>query len=345
MNKNDTLAAYSDFKKWCKDNPHLDLDPRPHTHGGAIGDGGYISDEKTRIAFAAWRAAIKADRQQHQLTLDGVYTQRNALAIAFAKAAIAAGWVAGRGFDSGAPKGWSDDWRHVVYVDLPDGRQASWHMSPECVPLLDGLPEYIGAWDGTSIARDAEWCRFSYDRQQRGEPVAFSYELATTRSVDGKYVDWSPRLSYSMPDVPNGSIRSLQWLYAAPQPATPAQEPSDELKGLADRAYCQYIEQMSRPECKGVEYKLLKGTFGISELKAHNKAHEYLGRHRAFSEAYALLARYGQPVEPEGWQLVPKIPTVEVIAAMREAIVYDQETTGSVYAVMLEYAPKFGEEE
>lgn len=62
--KDETLSAYSDFTKWCRDNPHLNLDSRPHMHGGAIGDGGYISDEKTRIAFAAWRAAIKADRQR-----------------------------------------------------------------------------------------------------------------------------------------------------------------------------------------------------------------------------------------------------------------------------------------
>lgn len=59
------------------------------------------------------------------------------------------------------------------------------------------------------------------DRQQRGEPVAFSYDLATTRSRDGEYTHWSPRLSYSMPNVPEGSIRNLQWLYATPQPAAP----------------------------------------------------------------------------------------------------------------------------
>lgn len=58
------------------------------------------------------------------------------------------------------------------------------------------------------------------DRKRRGEPVAFSYELATTRSGDGEYIHWSPRLSYSMPDVPEGSIRNLRWLYDAPQPAS-----------------------------------------------------------------------------------------------------------------------------
>lgn len=78
-----------------------------------------------------------------------------------------------------------------------------------------------------------------------------------------------------------------------PQPAAPAQELSDYLKGLSDRAYCQYIDQMSRPENKGVDYKLENNKFGAFELAAHNKAHEYLGRHRAFSEALALLARHG----------------------------------------------------
>lgn len=64
MTKDDTISAYRDFTEWCKENPSFDLDVRLHTHSGRIGDGGYISDETTRIAFAAWRAAIKADRQK-----------------------------------------------------------------------------------------------------------------------------------------------------------------------------------------------------------------------------------------------------------------------------------------
>ena len=84
-----------------------------------------------------------------------VYTQRNELAIAFTKAALAAGWRAGRGID---PQG-DGGWQHVVYVDLPDGRQVSWHMSPDCVPLLDGLPEYPGKWDGKFTGRWPGWSK------------------------------------------------------------------------------------------------------------------------------------------------------------------------------------------
>lgn len=72
-------------------------------------------------------------------------------------------------------------------------------------------------------------------------------------------------------------------------------EALEELKGLADRAYCLYIENLRTPECLGWEHKVKTGKFGDMELKAHTKAAEFLGRHRAFSEAAdairALLAR------------------------------------------------------
>lgn len=64
MNKEEMIAIYKRFKKWCEDNPHLDLDPRLHSHNGPIGYGGYISHEKTAVAFAAWRAALEAAREE-----------------------------------------------------------------------------------------------------------------------------------------------------------------------------------------------------------------------------------------------------------------------------------------
>lgn len=92
-------------------------------------------------------------------------------------------------------------------------------------------------------------------------------------------------------DAENDRLCALLARYG--RPATPSLEPSDELRSLSDRAYCQYKDQMSRPENKGVDYKLENNKFGAFELAAHSKAREYLGRHRAFSEALALLARYG----------------------------------------------------
>lgn len=89
--------------------------------------------------------------------LNDIYTQRNNCAIAFAKAAVAAGWKAGRGID---PKQFDESWAHVVYIDLPNGKQVSYHIAPEQVPLMDGLPQYDGEWDGTFLGRDTDWAGF-----------------------------------------------------------------------------------------------------------------------------------------------------------------------------------------
>lgn len=68
------------------------------------------------------------------------------------------------------------------------------------------------------------------------------------------------------------------------------------------------------------------------------------------SHALALIAQYGQPVEPEGWQLVPKKPTHEMRLAGKHTIKGADTTFEGIlaeyaYLSMLEAAPKFGEEE
>jgi len=88
-------------------------------------------------------------------TMEDVYSERNALAIAFAKAALSAGWAAGRGVDTSREPG--DPWANVVYVSLPSGDQLSWHIAPDQVSLLDGLPFYPHNWDGTFLSRDPMW--------------------------------------------------------------------------------------------------------------------------------------------------------------------------------------------
>ncbi|MNO50337.1 hypothetical protein D3C76_407090 [compost metagenome] len=87
--------------------------------------------------------------------LNELYRQRNNLAIAFCKAALAAGWRAGRGIDTSKPDG--DEWANVIYVVLPGDTQVSWHIAPSEVHLLENIPEFDGKWDGTFIARDKNW--------------------------------------------------------------------------------------------------------------------------------------------------------------------------------------------
>ena len=72
----------------------------------------------------------------------------------------------------------------------------------------------------------------------------------------------------------------------------------EKLREAADKAYCDYILQMSRPECLGFEAKLKDGTFGKAELDAHVKAGELLGQHKAYATVFATPApdRVEKPV-------------------------------------------------
>ena len=74
------------------------------------------------------------------------YRQRNNAAIALVKMALMLGWPAGRGIDN--KKDNDMEWRHVVYIDLPNGEQVSYHMAPDDVIHLEGLSAYAGKWDG-----------------------------------------------------------------------------------------------------------------------------------------------------------------------------------------------------
>lgn len=89
--------------------------------------------------------------------LNGAYSQRNSLAVAFVKMALLQGWPAGRGVDGREEN--DMEWRHVVYVDLPNGAQVSWHMAPNDVKLLDGLPCYRGEWNGQWTAKEVDWIK------------------------------------------------------------------------------------------------------------------------------------------------------------------------------------------
>lgn len=101
--------------------------------------------------------AAQEEAKELRCRVNAVYLQRNELAVAFVKLTLLAGGVAGRGRDDKLET--DADWSHVVYANLPNGRQVSWHMSPDALPLLEGLPQYAGVWDGSFIARGTGWSR------------------------------------------------------------------------------------------------------------------------------------------------------------------------------------------
>ena len=45
---------------------------------------------------------------------------------------------------------WDDDWRWIVFIDLPTG-QATWHIHDSELPMFDHLPRLAGrTWDGNT---------------------------------------------------------------------------------------------------------------------------------------------------------------------------------------------------
>jgi hypothetical protein len=103
--------------------------------------------------FVSAIRSVAAERDALKTKVDSVYSERNRLAAAFARMALAAGFKAGKGVDPDETK-WP-----VIYVETPNG-QVSWHIANHDADILKGLPEYEGRWDGTWRARYADWCRW-----------------------------------------------------------------------------------------------------------------------------------------------------------------------------------------
>ncbi len=41
---------------------------------------------------------------------------------------------------------WEDDWRHVIFIDLPTG-QLSWHLHDSEMENFPGIVPYLKGWD------------------------------------------------------------------------------------------------------------------------------------------------------------------------------------------------------
>ncbi len=91
--------------------------------------------------------SLRADVARLTKQKDEAYSERDQCVAALAKMATLLGWPAGVGEHPAADTDWDADWRTIVFIDLPTG-QASWHFHDSEKPLLDGLPDYDGPWDG-----------------------------------------------------------------------------------------------------------------------------------------------------------------------------------------------------
>lgn len=123
------------------DGPHLGL-----AGDGNTGTSNAPSSLETELEEAR-KAFHKAEDR-----LARAYRERTIAAVLAAKMALQAGYDAGVGLDGN--EDWDLEWRQVLYVDLPDGGQISWHVAPADQDLLAGLPAYGKAWNGTFESRE-----------------------------------------------------------------------------------------------------------------------------------------------------------------------------------------------
>ena len=76
---------------------------------------------------------------------DNAYRERDRCVAGIAALAVRFGWGAWLGRHEGGE--WDDDWRNVVFINLPAG-QVSWHIHDSELELFRFLPLGGEPWDG-----------------------------------------------------------------------------------------------------------------------------------------------------------------------------------------------------
>jgi hypothetical protein len=103
------------------------------------------------VAVEAIEHGHDAERER-----DVAYAERNRMAAALARIAIAAGGNAG--VKKTEIEGWDPAWQNCVFIDTPNG-QLSWHYHDSEADVFAGLPPYKGVWDGHSTPEKYERLR------------------------------------------------------------------------------------------------------------------------------------------------------------------------------------------
>lgn len=94
-------------------------------------------------------AELQAKLDEAVAAKDQAYSERNQCVALIAKLAAQQGYVVGLSQHDPQDYNWEDDWRNIVYIDLPTG-QISWHIHDSELPLFDQFPVYKQGWDGHS---------------------------------------------------------------------------------------------------------------------------------------------------------------------------------------------------
>jgi hypothetical protein len=93
-------------------------------------------------------ADLKKQLEQEKELRNAVYKERNlilALLVNYLKGGLTSDHI---GIKEHVGEDWDDEWRHVLFIDLPHGGQVSWHLYKDELVNFPGIGEYKGEWDG-----------------------------------------------------------------------------------------------------------------------------------------------------------------------------------------------------
>lgn len=166
-------------------------------------------DHDTSSNSRAGRGDRDAELVEMEARKDAAYLERNQVVAALAKA-----------FPSGvartAIEGWSEDWHGCVYIDLPTG-QASWHYHDSQAYLFNGIPHYLGAWDGHDTPEKYRRLAALATRQPAPEAAAVKVD----RKDANDYCRILSILGMEEDGDPVAEVRRLFDLAATRQPVAP----------------------------------------------------------------------------------------------------------------------------
>lgn len=93
------------------------------------------------------RERLRAELDEAVKAKNGAYHERDMLVAALSKC-----FPSYLARHSDEDKSWEDDWRWIVYIDLPTG-QASWHIHDSERELFNHLDVRENRWDGHNTER------------------------------------------------------------------------------------------------------------------------------------------------------------------------------------------------
>ena len=79
---------------------------------------------------------------------DAAYKERDMVLALAVSALMAHGFPCWLGRHEESDPAWENDWRNIVYVELPRGEQLSWHIHDSELPWFSQLEREDTPWDG-----------------------------------------------------------------------------------------------------------------------------------------------------------------------------------------------------